>query len=406
MTDFQVQGSRSKGQDSGTGNSQVGTFNPQRALRKVLLPFPDCLSSSEYNRGGALIGAIIALLVVGILGAGVASLISTSSYHEVRANHGERAYYLAESGYRYALSVYRHADSDNKQALMKLKGEPHYPDSGGKFTLKDIRIQGENNSLIFTVDGNQTVDRGDNELAIDPDPYSQPEQYNYAFEINGKQYRYLEYDEERETLKNIRPLSPDVSLPVNFSDGDNATAITSVRLISRGEFPGSGFFNAVREVTYWQPLHPGGGGGGGPSFEGESTFTNDGTSMDDWAEGPGEPGEGNPLGDYESEEIDGNDALQLEDMNPGHGQGQGGGAQPYTSLMYQPEDSSRIEAADYEVQVKIKLGEEEEEERPDHYMAGITFRKQTDQHNPGQLGGYGVSFIRGDQGENLIPDAL
>ncbi|MFO7957776.1 MAG: hypothetical protein R6X33_11840, partial [Candidatus Brocadiia bacterium] len=41
-----------------------------------------------------------------------------------RANHGERAYYLAESGYRYALSVYRDESGNKVDALESLNTRP------------------------------------------------------------------------------------------------------------------------------------------------------------------------------------------------------------------------------------------------------------------------------------------
>ncbi len=378
---------------------------------------PDTAAASiplSGNRGGAMLGAVIAILVVGALGAGIVSMISTSAYHEVRANHGQRAFYLAESGYRYALSVYRQADSANKTtALQNLNGVSKHTPGGGQFILKEVQILHEDHPRVFTIDGNQTIGTGDNILRVKDE--SGLEQYNNAFEVGGMQYRYLEYQKDESRLVSIRPISPETSLPAEFSDGENATAVTSLRMVSRGEFPGSGFFNVAREITYWQPLYSGPLANGEPAFGRDSTFIDKGTSLEDWKEGPGETGKGDPLGDYEAEEIDDNSALHLKHVGPGNGHdrgkggkgrghGEGGqGSQPFTSIFFQPEDGSRIESSDYEVQVKIKLGGDEDEEAPEHYMAGITFRKQTGTHTPGNLPSYGISFIRGERGENGGP---
>ncbi|MFO7762033.1 MAG: hypothetical protein R6V20_10540, partial [Desulfobia sp.] len=209
--------------------------------------------------------------LVGVLGAGVVSMLSTSSFQGVRANHGERAYYLAESGYRYALSVYRDESGNKVDALESLNGRNVTIPGGGSFTLKSVTVlYDENNPCLFTIDGNQTVGEGD-DLQIVPEPGVELEQYNNAFAIKDKKYRYLEYDDGQSSLKNIQALSPDTEdTDLHFRDGDNATAVESLRLVSRGEFPGPGTpFNVAREVSYWQPLpspEAAGGGGGVSEF--------------------------------------------------------------------------------------------------------------------------------------------
>jgi Tfp pilus assembly protein PilX len=74
-------------------------------INRANKPFNGRLSGSS---GGVLIGILAAMVVMGVLGAGMVSMLGTSSFYEVRANHGERANYLAESGFRYAVSEYRH----------------------------------------------------------------------------------------------------------------------------------------------------------------------------------------------------------------------------------------------------------------------------------------------------------
>lgn len=58
------------------------------------------------NRGSVLISLIITIVVLAALGAAMVSLTSTSMFGQVGANSSARAYFLAESGYRYAESRY------------------------------------------------------------------------------------------------------------------------------------------------------------------------------------------------------------------------------------------------------------------------------------------------------------
>jgi len=58
-----------------------------------------------------MIFIIVAILIVASLGAAVATLFNTSSDSQARPNKVRRAYYLAESGLRYAFSEVRHGTS-------------------------------------------------------------------------------------------------------------------------------------------------------------------------------------------------------------------------------------------------------------------------------------------------------
>lgn len=60
----------------------------------------------RWRKGGTLISLIAVMLFMGILGASVISLTRTSEHSYLTANSGSRAYYLAESGLRYAQQVY------------------------------------------------------------------------------------------------------------------------------------------------------------------------------------------------------------------------------------------------------------------------------------------------------------
>lgn len=102
-------------------------------LKTIYHPFkrPGCLAGSK---GSVLIGAIVAVVIMAALGAGMVGLLSTSAFHEVRANYGERAYYLAESGFRYAVSMYE-SDFD-EDALEDLDGTKINVPAGGEIEME------------------------------------------------------------------------------------------------------------------------------------------------------------------------------------------------------------------------------------------------------------------------------
>jgi prepilin-type N-terminal cleavage/methylation domain-containing protein len=67
----------------------------------------------KSEKGSLLITIVISITVVGILGAGAVSLLTSGKSRNVSKMFGQRAYYNAESGLRYALSEFMdHRESD------------------------------------------------------------------------------------------------------------------------------------------------------------------------------------------------------------------------------------------------------------------------------------------------------
>jgi len=92
------------------------------------------------NRGSVLIGLIITMVTISALGAAMLPLTSTSTFGQVRSNSAARAYFLAESGLRYAASEYLKpgSEAEKNQRLYDM----HYlnkdePEKKGTFTLLD-----------------------------------------------------------------------------------------------------------------------------------------------------------------------------------------------------------------------------------------------------------------------------
>ncbi|MCB2146644.1 MAG: prepilin-type N-terminal cleavage/methylation domain-containing protein [Deltaproteobacteria bacterium] len=107
---------------------------------------------SNKTDGSALIGIIIAILVFAALGAAIVPMISSSQLHRTAAGRSAQAYYLAESGMRYAASQYLNATGEAAKyaALNDLHGFPYQlQENQGTFTVSA-------NPYYFSVVGDHT----------------------------------------------------------------------------------------------------------------------------------------------------------------------------------------------------------------------------------------------------------
>ncbi|HJX34495.1 MAG TPA: hypothetical protein VJ373_04895, partial [Desulfatiglandales bacterium] len=84
------------------------------------------------ERGALLIGLIITITIIALAGAAIVSLTTISTFGEIFANLHSRAYYLAESGGRYAIP---RIIADPAQAETDLDGRTFTFDSGERFIL-------------------------------------------------------------------------------------------------------------------------------------------------------------------------------------------------------------------------------------------------------------------------------
>lgn len=68
---------------------------------------PNRIRKSNFaEKGGTLISVIGVMLILGVLGVSVVSFTQSSEHSSLSSNAGSRAYYLAESGLRYAQPIY------------------------------------------------------------------------------------------------------------------------------------------------------------------------------------------------------------------------------------------------------------------------------------------------------------
>ncbi|WP_319409960.1 prepilin-type N-terminal cleavage/methylation domain-containing protein [uncultured Desulfosarcina sp.] len=119
---------------------------------KWILPSKADTLSSNKTDGSVLIGIIIAILVFAALGAAIVPMISSSQLHRTALGRSAQAYYLAESGMRYAASQYLNATGEAAKysALNDLHGFPYQlQENQGTFTVSV-------NPYTFSVVGDHT----------------------------------------------------------------------------------------------------------------------------------------------------------------------------------------------------------------------------------------------------------
>jgi len=97
------------------------------------------ISDVLRSRGSILVSLIITMVIMAALGAAMLPMFSSSYMNEVYADHARKAYYLAESGFRYAAYNYRSAstDANKNDALTNMDDKIYYLlSNNGSFTIK------------------------------------------------------------------------------------------------------------------------------------------------------------------------------------------------------------------------------------------------------------------------------
>ncbi len=90
-------------------------------------------SAFGNQRGGLLVGLVVAITAIGALGAGMAYMTSGSTYSQLFTNQENRAYFMAEAGGRYAMLRLQ----ENPLPTVDEEGNELYPQASGTFTLSN-----------------------------------------------------------------------------------------------------------------------------------------------------------------------------------------------------------------------------------------------------------------------------
>lgn len=222
------------------------------------------------TRGGVLIGTIVAMVIMGSLGAAMVSLLGSSSFQEVRANYGERAYYMAEAGFRYAVSEYR---ENGKSDLLDLDnsgvGTTVNVPGGGRFLLRIEETTDDNGyAETFTLsDHYETgteIPRGGNLTVTLPSGKTLPVRGG-IISVDGRSVHYLKFDSDTSTLQDLSyDDSAGAGGVLTVSGGMNVQQEPIAIIVSTGTYPSAGLSSLIsvnRTVTYSWPIS---GSGAGP----------------------------------------------------------------------------------------------------------------------------------------------
>jgi len=84
--------------------------------------------------GSVLVYLVVILLIFGVLGVTMVSLFGTSLTSSATPNYSRRAFYMAESGIRYALSELRNSIFAS-DTINNLNSRTYTVEKGGSFNL-------------------------------------------------------------------------------------------------------------------------------------------------------------------------------------------------------------------------------------------------------------------------------
>lgn len=112
-----------------------------------------CFILQANQKGAIIIGVIITMVIISALGAGMLNLTTSSTFQNLMVNNNASAYYIAESGGRYASNEIRdaYATSVSKVTNLKSNLEKTYTiNNGGSFEIKDVVASGNPAVITFT----------------------------------------------------------------------------------------------------------------------------------------------------------------------------------------------------------------------------------------------------------------
>ncbi|KPJ76747.1 MAG: hypothetical protein AMJ54_10430, partial [Deltaproteobacteria bacterium SG8_13] len=183
-----------------------------RCVRRRRLRPQQAAAGISGQRGNVLVGLIVTMLVFAAMAAGMVSMTATSTTSQVASNNTSRAYYVAESGFRYAASQYlnaldangRYGSEDEKNAALESMHSRTYNISGdgGQFQVEIY-------PHYLTVNGDHILNASVLQSKFSggqPADFSMPTLGSTAkLSINGNIYSYFTYNQGSGIFNSLSP---------------------------------------------------------------------------------------------------------------------------------------------------------------------------------------------------------
>lgn len=195
-------------------------------------------------RGMMVLAASAGLSMMAALGTVMLAVPAGTQVHENRVSNGERAQYLADSGYFHVLTTERH---QGFAAAMALNGQEFVLPGGGSFALQ---VNGSD-SFAFALGTTQTLSASSGNLTGLMLPLgSSLQRYDGRFQYLGVDYRYREFVSGTGLLRGVSRVDGQ-NPAVTFVANEPIFAPPRVEIQSTGRFPHEGSpTRALRTLTY------------------------------------------------------------------------------------------------------------------------------------------------------------
>ncbi len=366
------------------------------------------------QKGSLLLVLIITMVVLSTLGGAMVYFFSSSTFENVVGNFSQRAYYVAESGMRFAVSTYRnspdHATGQSRfNALNYASYGPIFlPNNNGKAALTIADTVG-NTALYTNPNGDQTINLG-GDLVVTGASASQFPLKNGYFSIVGVPGKFLHYKEKianldgTYTLKLIAGGNTGV-LPHSVAGGTQIAAPKNqVSIKSTGTFPLAGSFGVNRSTEYGWVLS------GIVSDEPtpvEPNFDPTKWSIDkpnpitpEYVAAGGEMAGGPGWGSWGTFRWNSSEAA-IQVVTTASSGGQKRFLLAYNQNYFPDVWISQGQYLSYDTQVKIKTYNTDNANHLYNFMAGLSFRLNNE--NTANFGSFGASFKRGNESPFNLP---
>jgi hypothetical protein len=209
---------------------------------------PKVIRMGVNNRGSALIGVVIAMVIVGAMGGIMVTMNATSSVNQFGSMDGFRAFYLAESGGRYAIPVINKNIDAPDTLIPLLDGHTFSFSNGDSFQLSLSYAE-----PVYTLVSTGILNQGPRELhatreityritklgvTIDmpfDDDKDGKKEFKENFEFDGKKGKIKDKKKELDGTGAVELKGDDTYMRLNWTNNDATLPNLAAHWLKNGE---------------------------------------------------------------------------------------------------------------------------------------------------------------------------